>query len=265
MLNENGTTSQRCHQLDVAVVQKVVILASETGVGLLLDFEDNVTSKNAGGLITLATELDASAALNASVNVDVENLSVDNRLLSVALLAAVLLFDDLSLTVTVRAGGLEALNHGAHLSHHSLHTVTIAARAALDSAFLASATLALGADDGALQGQLGNLSAVNVFEGNLVGVVNGASLGRAAGLAAAAAKHASETAQAAAAEELCEQILSSHATTAAAALQTGLACLVVDTSLLCIGEDFVGMGDFLEFVLGLLVAGVLVCRNVRWC
>lgn len=160
---------------------------------LLLDFKDNIASEDAGSLVTLASELDAGAALDTSVDVDVEDLSVDYGLLSVALLAAVLFFNDLSLTITVGASGLEALDHGAHLSQHGLHTVAITACTALDGALFASTTFALGADDGALQGQLGNLASVDVFERDLVGVVNGASLGRTAGLATAA-EHASKTA-----------------------------------------------------------------------
>lgn len=193
MLDKDSATGQCCHQLDFAVVQKVVILASETGVRLLLDFEDDITSQNARSLVTFASEFDAGAALHTTVNVDVENLSVNNRLLSVALLATILLFNDLSFTIAIGAGSLEALDHRAHLPHHSLHAVAIAARAALDGALLASTTLTLRADNGALQSQLGDLSSVNVFERNLVGVVNGASLGRAAWLAAAA-EHATETA-----------------------------------------------------------------------
>lgn len=264
MFNKDGASGQRCHQVDVAVVKKVVVLASETCVWLLFDFKDDVASVNAGGTVTLAFEFDAGAALHTSVDVDVENLSVDNCFLAVALLATIFVLDNLSFTVAVGASSLEALDHGAHLSHHGLHTVTIAACAALDGALLSSTTLTLGADDGSLKRQLGNLSSIDVFQGNLVCVVNSASLRRTAGLTATA-EHASEAAEATAAKELGEQIFGGHATTTAAALETRLACLVIDISLLRVGQHFVGVGNFLEFVLSLLVAGVLVYKNVRYC
>lgn len=260
MLNKDGTSSERSHEVDLAVVEKVVVLAGEAGVGLLLNFEDNVTGHDAGGLITLTTELDTSAALDTTVDVDVQYLSVDNRLLSVAPLAAILVLDKLALTVTVGASSLETLNHGTHLAHHRLHTVTITTRAALDGALLASTTLALGADDGALERKLGDLAAVDILQRDLVGVVDSARLGRATARGAAAAEHASEAAQAAATKELSKQVLGSHATAASSTVQTSLSHLVIGASLLGVAEDFVGVGNLLELVLGFLVTGVLVCR-----
>lgn len=259
VFDKDSTSSERSHEINLAVVEKVVVLAGEARVGLLLNLEDNVTSHDARGLVTLAAEFDTSAALDTTVDVDVQHLPVDNRLLSVALLAAILVLDELALTVAVGAGSLETLNHGAHLAHHCLHTVTITACAALDGALLASTTLALGADDGALERKLGDLAAVDVLERDLVGVVNSARLGRATARGAAATEHASEATQAAATKELSEQVLSSHATAASSTVQTSLSHLVIGASLLGVAEDFVGVGNLLELVLGFLVTGVLVC------
>lgn len=227
-------------------------------MGLLLDLEDNVTGQDARSLVTLAAELDARTALNTAVDVDVQHLAINDSLLAVAVLAAILVLDDLSFSVTVGARRLEALDHGTHLAHHRLHAVAITARAALHRALLSTATLALRADDGALQSQLGDLAAVNVLERDLVGVVDGARLRRAR-IAHAAAEHAAETA--AAAKELGEEVLGSHATAAAAALQARLSHLVVQTSLLGIGQNFVCVRDLLELMLGLSIAWVLVCAD----
>ena len=86
------------------------------------------------------------AALNTSVNVDVKNLPFYNGFLAVALLALVLLANDFSLSITIWADCLESLNHGAHLAHHSLHTVPVTASTLLDSTLFATSAIALGAD-----------------------------------------------------------------------------------------------------------------------
>jgi hypothetical protein len=82
--------------------------------------------------------------------VNVKNLALNAGLLAIALLAAILLFHDLSLALAVWADGLESLNHRTHLAHHCLHTTTITALALLDRAFLSTNTVAFRADDGFL-------------------------------------------------------------------------------------------------------------------
>lgn len=261
VLNVDGSTSQSSDQLDLTLVEEVVFLTGEAGVGLLLNLENDVTGLDARGLVTLTTELNLGTAPNTAVDVNVENLAVDDCLLAVALLAAVLVLDGLTLAIAVGADGLEALDHGTHLSHHGLHAVAVTAGAALNGAVLSTATFALGANDGALKGELGDLAPVDVLKGDLVSVVNGAGLGGTAVGHTTAAEHAAEaTAEAATAEELSEQVLSSHTTTTASTtLKTGLAILVVDLTLLGIGKDLVGVGDLLELLFSLGVVGVLVC------
>ena len=75
-----------------------------------------------------------------------------------------------------------------------------------------------------------------------------------------AAKHTAKTAaEAATTEELSEEVLSSHSAAAAStSLKAGLAILVVDVALLRVGEDFVGVRDLLELLLGRGVVCVLV-------
>ena len=152
MLNVDSTASQCRDEVDLCLVDEVVLPTGEAGVGLLLDLENDIASEDAGGLITLTTELNLGPAANTAVDVDVEDLAVDYCLLAETLLAAILVLDDLALAAAVRAYRLKALDHGAHLAHHCLHTVTITACAFPDSALLAATTLALGADDGALKG-----------------------------------------------------------------------------------------------------------------
>lgn len=254
VLDVDGATGERGDEVELALVEQIVTLAVEPRVGLLLDLEDDIARFYARRLVAVAAELDLGAAADTTVDVDVEDLPVDNGFLAVALLAPVLVLDELALAVAVGAHGLEALDHGAHLAHHHLHTLAVTPGAALDGALLAAEAGALGADDGPLEGQLGDLALVDVLEGDLVRVVDGARLGGAP--VHAAAEHAAETA--AAAEELRKQVLGSHAAAASATLKTGLAILVVDLALLGIREDLVRGRDLLELLLGLGVQLVLV-------
>jgi hypothetical protein len=242
VLDVDSAAGQCRDEVDFGVVEEVIIPASEAGVRLLLDLEDDVARKDAGGLVTLATELDLGTALNTAVDVDVEDLAIDHCLLAEALLAAVLVLDDLALAITVWAHCLEALDHGTHLAHHRLHAVAVACCAFPDSTFLAAAALALGADDGALKGQLGDLAAVDVLERDVVNVVDRLGFAGAA-LVVHATEHAAEAAaHAAAAKELREEVLGRHATAAtSAAFQSGLTILVVYLALLGIRQNLVGV------------------------
>lgn len=237
MLDVDGATGEGSYELDVAVVEQVVFLAGEAGVGLLLDLEHDITSLDSGCLVTLTAEVDLGSASDTLVDVNVEDLAVDHGLLAIALLAAILVLNDLALAVAVRAHSLEALDHGTHLAHHGLHAVPVTACALLDGALLAADAGTLGADDGPLQRELGDLTAVDVLESDLVSVVNRAGLGRATAPHAASehATHPAHAAEATTAEELGEEVLSRHATAAGTTLEAGLAILVVDGSLLGVG------------------------------
>jgi hypothetical protein len=46
VLNVDGTTSQSCNKLNIAVVEQIVFATSETSMGLLLDLENDVASLN---------------------------------------------------------------------------------------------------------------------------------------------------------------------------------------------------------------------------
>lgn len=258
VLDVNGTAGKSGKQVDLGLVEQVVTLALEAGVGLLLNLEHDITGHDTGHLVTLAAELDLVAVAHTFVDVNVKNLALDDGLLAVTLLAAILITDDLSFTVAVGADSLEALDHGTHLAHHSLHTATVAARALLNSALLSAAAITATADDGLLESQLGYLALVDILEVNLVHVVDCAGLLRAL-VTHAAAEHSTEGAAAAAAEELREQILSVHAAATTAVLQAFLTELIIQLTLLGVGKSLVGVGQFLELLCGIGVVGVLVC------
>lgn len=252
-------TRQRRKQINLRMIEKIIILPLEPRMRLLLNLKHDVAGLHAGQLVALATELNLVAGLDAPIDVHVQHLALDNRLLATALLAAITLADRLALALAIGTNGLETLDHRAHLADHGLHTPTITSAAFLHGALLAAAALALGTDDALLQGEFGHLAAVDVLEGNLVDVRDGAGfLG--AGVAAAAHAAAEHTAKgaAAAAEELAEEVLGCHAAAHAALLETLLAILVVELALLGVREDFVCVGEVLELFGCFRVVCVLV-------
>lgn len=231
MLNVDCTTGQRSQKVDLGVVEQIVAFALEAWVRLLLNLELDVTWLHTRHLVSLSAEVNLGAILNTLVNVNVEDLSLDDGLLAVALLASVLIADGLSLSVAVGADSLETLDHGTHLAHHGLHTGTVAALTGLYGTLLASSAITLRADDRLLQSELRDLAAVDVFQGDLVYVVDGSRLLWSL-ISHAASKHAAE-ATASAAEELGEEVLGSHATTAhSSLLETLLSILIVELTLL---------------------------------
>lgn len=261
MLNTKGTATKSRKQIDISLVEEVVALAREPLVGLLLDFKDNVSGHDIGHLVTLPAELDLVAILDTLVNVDVKHLALHNGLLAAAALAAVLVADDLTLTITVRADGLEALDHRTHLAHHALHTGTTTAVTRLDRTLFTTAAIAARADDRFLQCQLRDLATVDILQVDLVHMVDGTGLLRAS-VPHSTTEHATKGTPTAA-EELCKEILSAHSTSGTSALQAFFTQLVIDRTLLRIRQDFVRVGQFLELLCGLGIIGVLVCGEGR--
>ena len=257
MFNTKVTTAKGREQVDLSLVEEVVALAREAVVGLLLDFKDDVSRHDIGHLVTLTAELDLVAILDTLVDVDVKHLALHDGLLAAAALAAVLVADDLTLTVTVWADGLEALDHGTHLAHHALHTGTTTAGTRLDRTLLATAAIAARADDRLLQCQLRDLATVDILQVDLVHMVDGTGLLRAC-VPHSTTEHATKGTPTAA-EELRKEILSAHSTPGTSTLQAFFTQLVIDRTLLRIRQDFVRMGQFLELFRSLGIIGVLVC------
>ena len=257
MFNGKATTAKSREKINFHVVVKVVVLALEPGVRLLLDFEDNITVYNTGDLVTFPAELNLVTVLDTLVDVDMKHLALHDGLLTVTLLAAVTLTDVLTLTVAVRANRLEALDHGTHLAHHSLHTGTIAAGTRLDGTLFTTATITARAKDRLLQSQFRDLSAVDILQVDLVNVVNGTGFLRAR-VPHATTEHATERTPAAA-EELRKEILSAHSTTGTTTFETFFTKLIIEGALLRVRQDFVGVRQLLELFRGLGVICVLVC------
>lgn len=243
----NPASGERCQEVDLGMIEEVVVFALEAGMRLLFDLEDNITCFDAGQLVTLASEFDLCAALDASVDVHVQHFALDDGFLATALLASVAVADDLALALTVRADGLEALNHGAHLSHHGLHATAVTAGTLLNRAFLAADTVAFRADDRFLQRKLRDLAPIDIFQADFVDVGDRSSL-LWAGVPHSAAEHAAETSTTA--KELREEVLGSHARTARTGLYAFFTILVVELAFLRIRQNLIGVGEFFELDFG---------------
>lgn len=256
MFDVQSTAAESSEQIHLGLVEQIVTLTLEPRVRLRLDLKHNISRHNPGHLITLPSELDLVAILNTLVDVHMQHLALDNRLLRIAALAAVTLTDHLTFTTAVIAHRLEALDHGAHLAHHGLHTGTIASRARLDRAFLTTTAVAARTDDRLLQRQFRHLTAVDVLQVNLVHVVDCPGL-LGASIAHSTTEHPAEST---AAEELRKQVLGAHAAAhTAGALETLLAILVVESAFLVVRQDLVRVGQLLEFFGCFGVVGVLIC------
>lgn len=208
MLNADRATGQSREEVNLSMVEEIIVLALESLVRLLLNFEHHITGEDAGELVTLASELDLVAVLYAAVDVDVQDFALDGRLLSIATLAAILFPDHLTLTLAVRADCLEPLDHRTHLPHHCLHTGTTAARALAHGTLFSTTTVTCRADDRFLQGQLGNLASVDILQADLVHMVDCPSL--LGTLIPHTTEHATERTTTTA-EELSEEVLCTHA------------------------------------------------------
>jgi hypothetical protein len=168
MLDNKRPASQGSQQVNLGLVGQVVTLPLKPVVLLLLDNEHNITRDDIRTLVTLAVESDLLVILHAFVNRNMQHLSLGSGFLSMTVLAPILFANVLTLTATVRADSLETLDHGSHLAQHRLHTGSVAAGTLPNSAFLASTTLALGAEHTFLESELGNFALVEILEGDLV-------------------------------------------------------------------------------------------------
>lgn len=243
-------TGKGGQKIDLGLVDQVVALALEALVGLLVDRDDYITRNDARSLVAFAGKRDPLAVPHALVDVDLEDLALGDDLLAHAVLAAVLVVDDLALAAAVRAGLLDLLNHGAHLAHDDTHALATAGTAGVDGALLATTALALGAGDVLLQRELGRLAAVEVLERDLELVHHVLAATGAGGTATASTSTAEQTA----AKQLREQVLGIHAAThTALSVQTLLTKLIVHLSLLRIRQNLIRMRNLLELVASLRV------------
>jgi len=215
-------------------------------------------------LIGLALENDTLTLHRAAGDVNLENLLLLGCSLALALLASVLLLEDLASTLTVVAKNSLTSHHtGADLPERLNNTVTLAALARRRlGLLLAARTLALTTQHLLVGGKLDSLATVKLLQRHLVFLLLvGTASGSASTAGAARTTRASGTH--AETEHLRKDIVEVDlrtAGTAAGLIEGGHAVNIVHLALLLIAENFVGLCDFLELDFGLfsLVLGDLV-------
>ena len=94
---------------------------------------------------------------------DLEDLSVIDRLFAIADLAAVLLVDYLAFATAIGTRLLDLLDHGSQLSEHNFDTLATAARTLTDRTFLAALAITFGAKDVLLECQFRRFPFVKFF------------------------------------------------------------------------------------------------------
>jgi hypothetical protein len=124
MLNGEFSTTKGGKKVDFGLAEQVVTLSLETGVRLLLENNDDISSDNTRALVRFSLELDLLTRLHSFVDVNLQDLSLRVGLFAVTLLAPVLGVHHFSSTLALVTRLLDLLHHRAELSKHDLDTLT---------------------------------------------------------------------------------------------------------------------------------------------
>merc|ERR1719328_504563 len=222
---------------DVHLHYKVLSVALEECVSLLVEDDDDVSRLEARLLVSLPREGHLLPILHPLVHGHLQDLSLAVHFAPVALLAPELGINSYPLSVALPAHRLDLLHHSrTQLLDSHLHACSPAVGTLLYSARLATDPLTAIADNVLLESQLAHSAVVHVLQGHgeLVHQVL-----RPAG-----------TSLPAAAEEHVEDVHGVHAaaSTRPSLLDALLARLVVELPLLRVGQHLVRHRDLLELV-----------------
>jgi len=165
---------------NLALGEKIIALAEEAVVLLLLEYNNDITGLDTGLFIGSTAESDLLSVLHTLIDMYLQDLPLLHGLLALTLLALILLRDGLASTLTVGAGGLHLLDHtGSNLSHYHLHTRAVTYTAInFRTGVVASAAVAVRANSMTAHSKLCRLSIVEVFQLDLQGVDYVLSLAR---------------------------------------------------------------------------------------
>ena len=239
-----GSVQVRYHEIDACQClqqgdlffhQQVCAFSLEQFVGLLLHDDDDIAGFDAWVLVSLSVESVLLAIGCALINLSIEDLLFLAHLLAVASLALVLLVDHLALTSAgiARTGRL-SVHTRSQLLHLRHLAATFALTALLDRTLFTTLAVASAADSLTVDGNLGRLAHIDLFEGNFQRMLHGLHLLGTSVLSATATT-----------EHLTQDVI--HAATATTAfLKTLLAIFIVNLALLFIHKHFVGALELLE-------------------
>jgi hypothetical protein len=222
--------------------------AGKNIVGFFDEGENDIARRLVRVLIGLAFKNDALALHGTSGDVNLEDLLFLGCSLALALLASVLLLENLAGALAVVAKNSLASHHaGTDLSEGLDDTVALAtlARRSL-GLLLATRTLALAAENLLVGGKLDSLATVKLFQCHLVLLLLVRATSGSARTTGAAGTTRTSHAET---EHLRKDIVEVDLRTAGAAaglVEGGHAVNIVELALLLIAKDFVGLCDFLE-------------------
>lgn len=227
---------------------------SEDIMGFFHKCEDDIARRLVWVLVGFTLQDNTLALHGASGDVNLENLLLLCCSLAFALLASVLLFENLTSTLAVIANNSLTAHHTRpYLAEGLDDTITLAALAGRRLGLLfAARALALAAKYLLVGSKLDSLATVKLLERHLVlllliratsGSASAAGASRASGATGAHAK----------AKHLGEDIVEVDLRTAGTAsglVEGGHSVNIVELALLLIAENFVGLRDFLELGFG---------------
>jgi hypothetical protein len=157
------SSSQSSQKIDLSLANQIISIPLESGVLLLFDDKNDITGLDTGSLITLAREFDLVTTLHTLVDVNLQDLSLLHRLLSVTVLALVFGVNDLSGSFTITTRLLNLLNHRSKLTQVNLDSLSSTSSTLLDGSLLSTKTIAALTDDGFRKGELLDFTLVEVF------------------------------------------------------------------------------------------------------
>ena len=132
MVYVNYSSSHCSVQGNSGIVPKVITMAMEASMWLLLNLKLHVTICMTSHLISLALQINFVSVGYTSGDVHLKYLTLNLGFLTFAAPTSVLVSDHLAFSLAIWTHRLESLYHRSHLAHHGLHALTIAARTCFD-------------------------------------------------------------------------------------------------------------------------------------
>lgn len=246
-------TSQSFKKGNLFFIKKISSLSFENLMRLFLDLENNIARLHIWVFISFTVEKIAFSIWSTTIYNSLDDFSVLNSFLSIALFAPVLLIDSFSFATTIitRPTSLRVHARPNH-SHSRLHSTPSAPFARLHSALFAALSIAFQANPLPAHSHLLSLALIQILESTLDRVHHRLALLRSA-LPAAAAAHA---------EHRAEDVLHAAAVAvlAGAFFEAFFAVAVVGFALVFVHQDFISYRQIFELFWIPTFVGVLFNR-----
>lgn len=249
MLHWELAAEKRFTERDVLLDEEVVAPALELVVRLEVEHDNQITGFGSWRFIRAALENDPFAVLHAWLDVNGDELLLADDFLTLACLALVLFVNAFASTPASWASCNLLSDHWAHAD--DLDTLTTAVAILALCWFLAvgaASTLALSADDVAIDFECHLLAVVEVLKGDVDLVADI--------LGALPARLTPSTKAAEAAEEMRQDVV--HTASHSTLLETLGTILIVKLTALRVLQNLIGLVDLLELFSGIGIVAILV-------